>query len=397
MQEMVWKRVLACGGVSVVLMLAAIGCVPQDDARQDGDTSEDLCQRAQAHVSACFPDEEIAAQSSCTQESATALLAESCDDLARQSASSKADGSCSPLFFWRKCNKGLDIKMLAACHDGRCDWSDGVHYSNECFQYEVRDAQGNVVAADRSRSGESLLTADLPDGEYSVVVVRRDGADARPLVDASNADTFNPLAGLPSYDIVLPTFTVQGGKRDKNEMWLVFDDAEMGQLRQCGTLSPKVQMICGGEVQQSTDGQYDWYMTIEPVSADAFVGEANRNAPIYTLSSTSEGYLRERFAETMNLDVWRKNLSVYQVGPGDYELTFHRVELPDELVYKIENSYDFVDPFGEKLAEILSDSQYAVDYEVKHRVTIEPERDFSGSFGLALPNIDLDYGPTSCQ
>ena len=407
MYETMWKKkmvmhtLIACGVGSAAMMAAMSGCAPQDDTEQDAATStEALCQQAQAHVSACFPDEEIAAQTSCTSESASALLAESCDDLARKSASAKADGSCNPLFFWRSCNKGLQISMVSACFEGQCDWSDtrGIPVSNECFQYEVRDAQGNIVAGDRVRGGQALMREDLPDGVYSIAVIRRDGSDAEFLVDASNVDAFNSLSGMKNKEVLVPAFKVEGGKRDRHELYLVFDGDEMGTLRRCGTLTPKVQMICNGEVQQNTRGKYDWYMTIEPVSASAHVNEeGNRHAPYYALRSTTESYLAERYNETMDLDVWRKDTSVYQVDAGEYDVTFHRVELPEDVLDRIENSYDFVDPYGDELIELLTTSKYAIDYEVTHRVTVDAEEDFAGHFGIGLEPIDLDYGPTSCE
>ncbi len=383
----VWTGLLISAG----MMLSACGAETESVQTTDAVA---LCADAQAHASACFPDESVDVSSSCDATSAEEILAKSCDDLQRASASSKADGICSPLLFWRYCNEELELSLSSKCTESGCDWDvlpgeiDFFRPTERasCFTYDIRDMNGNTVRTVEAQGSDLKVPNDLPNGDYKIVVQRRDGSDAKFLVDENNYKSFDFGYWATNLSVMNPTFSVKGGTFNKSEMELVFTPEEKNAFRTCGNVEIKAQMYCNGAVQQNVDGQFDWYVNVDSPENP----EVSGNYIFRLLDRYDVELIQEELAQTMDLNLWRKESSVPLAKPGTYNLTFHQVKLTTEArndAYR-ESVYA-----GDREIDIFTNPDYATGYTIKESVTVGYE-DYTGDYGSAEVLVDIDYGDT---
>ena len=149
------------------------------------------------------------------------------------------------------------MSVVSGCDEDRCAWEslpgeiDYFHPLDPsiCYDYEIRNERGETVSEGVAMGANMSISPDLPNGEYRVVVKRRDGTDAELLVDESNLRSFNFGYGVESYDKLVPTFKVKNGTYSKDDIDMVFSPREKEAFRRCGRLDLKVQLLCDGSIQ----------------------------------------------------------------------------------------------------------------------------------------------------
>ncbi len=386
-----WKSVVKSVAVLGVGVLLGIGCTGTGAEAEGSEelAAGDLCEQVATHVSGCI-GESVPADPSCNAQEAQMLLDMSCSDLQRRTREGKGDYRehglmCHPLFFWTECNRGINISVTVSYEEDEnwLDWSDGISTEDSCFTFQIKDAAGNVVVKETTRGSNHLMTEDLEDGDYTIELLNRDGSVVELM------DTPGTLTGNDYSNELDGKFTVTNGRSDSYELFLPVYNTNAENFHQCGSLNANVQLFCDGEVYKDHEAKWDWYATIRPVSEDTWVrAEDEYEEPPYLLSSTYGSYIDEQYDKNMDLDVYRKSMTIYQLSPGTFEIDFYYIIHENGWSY---NNTSFAD---EKFKEFIFDSGYMSGYKETRTVELKPE-DFATSFGRALVDLDISY-PSAC-
>lgn len=385
-----WKSVIQGLGVLSMGVVLGMGCTAADPEADPGadTTQSNVCEQVAAHVSGCIEDS-VPVDPSCNPQDAQTLLDMSCADLQRQTREGKGDYRehglmCHPIFFWTECNRGISINVSVSYGDGNwLDWSDGVSTTDSCFEFQIKDSAGNVVVKETTRGSRHLMTEDLEDGDYTIELLNRDGSVVE-LMDSPGT-----LTGSDYSNELDAAFTITNGRSDSYELYLPVRSEHAENYAQCGSLTTNVQLFCDGEVYRDDRAKWDWYATITPVSEGAWVRtEDDHEQPPYLLSSTSGSYIDEQYEKNMDLDIFRKRMTIYQLSPGTFEIDYYYIIHENGFTY---NEVSFAE---DKFKEFIFDSGYMSGYKETRTIELKAE-DFTSSFGSALMDIDIAY-PSAC-
>lgn len=374
-----YKKMMSMLGLWAMM---SVGCGEATEQEAQPSTGGDLCAQSAAHVSSCL-GQQIAADPSCNAQDAQALLDQSCDDLSRQTSGGKGDLMCNPLFFWTDCNRGIKINATICQEDKWCDWSDGVHVEDGCFSFQIKDSQGNIVVEETTAGPDHLMTEDLDDGVYTIEVLNHDGSSVELL------DSPGTLTGFDYSNDMDNTFIVEGGRSDSHTLYVPIHKDNANNMHQCGRLSSQVQLFCDGEVYRDELGQWDWYITITPVSGGGWI-ESSENTQLFTMSGTSNSIANERYEQSMSLDEFRKFLYTTPMYPGTYELDFYYI-IHDGSEFNQFSSMAFDD---EDFKDFVQKSGYMSGYKETRTLELKAE-DFTSQFAQASRNFDISY-PAAC-
>ena len=333
-------------GGGLLILLAA--CGPQEHEVESGQVPES-CVVASEHMQRCFPEREAQIPASCTEESAQAILAGSCEQLQAEAASdSKADSGCSPWFWWLCTGGGsgaapteatgytfrLDISV---CESPLCTINlFGTDRSGaECGRITLEDERGEVVATDYlndylasggvQETGPGFKNLDLPAGEYIAKLWRRDGQLARTTSD-------DPAE--------IEVSLLEGGEVETSARDFEILKTEAEAIRACSDVVGTLSSTCDGEPMDEEETEWGWVVRLDGLHDAGRYMDLKRASKYYMV----DGH----------------QFSFRHVRPGDYLITYIEMDIPS---WSREINLDY-----EEYEELVE--RYATGNEIVERLEI---------------------------
>ena len=340
-----------------------IGCAAVDEDAA-------ACEEARQHVQACFPDQEAKVPDSCDATSAEALLDKDCDTLAAQASDGAADGFCNP-FLWWTCTGGggssepeptgytVDLEVNI-CQSELCveDLFGENKHGAECGKVTLEDADGDVVATDYINeyltwggvhgTGDGFDNLDLPPGDYTARLWRRDGSQAL------------DVDGEPAEMVV--SLLEGGGVETSSYGAFKILQTEADAVRACSDVVGTLASTCGGEGMSKEDTEWGWVVRIDGVNSEGTYENLKRSLFYYESQA--------------------HNYSFPRVRAGSYTLTY--IELD---VWSSWARDEYRNSKYEDYLELVD--RYATGREFTTEVEITPEEIAAGE-RVALPHVDLE-------
>lgn len=347
------------------MMGTTIACGPQEQSP----SGADACEQAREHIQACFPDQEAQVPESCTEESAAQIMTQDCDALTSAAVDQgKADGFCNPWFWWMCTSGGSEPEepegytfnlQISVCQSSVCvETLFGENRRGaECGKITLEDASGEVVATDYINdylhsggvqgTGDGFKNLDLPAGEYTAKLWRRDGTQAV-TVDEEPAEIQVTLR--------------EDGEVDHSPFHFEILQTEADAVRACSDVFGSLSSTCEQEPMDEEDVEWGWIVRID--------------------GTNDEGtYLDQRRAFKFHGDN-AHNFVFRNVRPGTYTVTYIEVDVPG-FIRSTTRDAKFED-----YEEIVED--YATGNEITETIRIT-EENVAASEELFVSHIDLDH------
>ncbi len=331
------------------------------------------CEDARDHIQACFPGQEARVPDSCDAELAADVVAQDCDELeASAGAAAKGDGFCNP-FFWWLCtgdsgstsdpepargaytfHLGVNVCETELCVE---DLFGEIRWGAECGKVTLHDESGDVVATDYINdaltwggvqgTGTGFTDLDLPEGNYTARLWRRDGEPATN-VDGGPAELRVSLMGGGAVDL------------DTDDFRILKSEAEA--VRACADVGGSLASSCDGEPQSEEDAEWSWIMRLEGTNQEG----------------TYENLKRSRFV----FNAQSHRYMFPKVRAGEYKLTFIEVD-----VWSSWARDDFRNAEYDDYLELVD--RFATGVEFTETVTITEDDIARGEF-VNLFHVDLE-------
>ncbi len=340
--------------VSSLLVLGFTAC-----GGAEGD--EELCAEAEAHVKACFPDDEVVSPAECDPAAAERTVTQTCAELEGQA---KTDGFCNPWMWWTCQSDGSsdgsddaagnsddwrDERELwvrvKACTDDLCDRIMG---APQCARVVVRERGGDDVASQHTgiHGSAGWTEIGLTGGEYVAEVRRRDGSVAEMMVEEGSG------FGKPGRAPAEVAFEVGDDDSVGIDVYVTQEEAE--KLGRCAKLQSTVAAACDGAAMPAEETEWAFFARLRGESADGEYVDYTRPFQLHERPNTA---------------------SFQRVLAGEYTLSFLEMDIPE---FRRENNPDY-----ERLVDL-----YATGREHTHDVTIQG--DDAGS-ELDVGHFELDH------
>lgn len=224
---------------------------------------DSACERAQAHVAACFPDHANVA--TCDPATADQIAEMPCDELAEWGG--KAD---NPFCFWTpwlctgdsgSSGKTIEVAVEECGPGGLCPYVT----SASCGLVTLHDSHDKQVAKGFTNGNGRLTFEGLAQGTYTVKVHKRDGSLARMMLSDYTDETGTAKVGV----------TLDGG----DAPWARFN-LETGseeQITQCAGMRGNITVKDRhGQALDREAAEWNWLVELETEGA-----VVDRQRPIY--------------------------------------------------------------------------------------------------------------------
>lgn len=360
-REMTNKQTTALSVLALFGVLLG-ACGPQEEPSQGADS----CEEARTHLQGCFPDQEAQTPTTCTEESAKAVLSQSCDELQGAAVDQgKADGFCNPWFWWMcvpgssepEEEEGYSFNLLiSVCQSSVCvETLFGENRNGaECGKITLHDSNDQVVATDYINdhlhsggiqgTGTGFKNLDLPAGEYTAKLWRRDGEQAittqeEPAEITVTLHDDGDVSKAPFHFEILQT--------------------EADAVRACSDVIGSLSSTCEGEPMDSEETEWGWFVKIEGQNSEGTYEDIRRAFLFHNQPAHS--------------------FSFRNVRAGTYTLTYFEMDVPG-FIQRTTNNAKFED-----YQEMLDD--YATGAQISE--TIEITEDDIASEDLFVSHIDL--------
>lgn len=344
--------------IFALTILFATACAEEDN-------TQDTCAQAQAHVQACFPNQQARLPDGCTEASAQQVLDQSCDDLANeaQAQEGKADGFCNPWFWWTCLGGSTDTKettynftfRVNVCETETCviDLFGENNQGADCGLITLENENGEIVAKDYINdhlvSGgvqgtESFKDLDLPEGEYVAKLWRRDGEQAV------------TVKGEPAQLGV--TLLPEGEAKLESKVFRILK-TEAEDIRACSDITGSLDSTCNMAPMEDEDIEWGWIVELKGTNGEGTYHDYKRGFAV--------------FNQPNHLFSFRN------VRAGEYAIIYHEVDIPSwrrKNNRKFEDYQELVERYG--TGNGLSQTLTITDEDIRNKTVF-------------LENVDLDH------
>lgn len=357
-----WKW-MTTAALAATIFASGCGQIDEDAA---------ACDAARDHIQACFPDREAKVPDSCSADSAEPILAADCDTLAAQASDGAADGFCNP-FFWWSCSSsggGSDTEPeptgytfnlgVNVCESDLCveDLFGENDRGAECGKVTLETADGDVLATDYINeyltwggvqgTGSGFDNLDLPAGEYTARLWRRDGELATN-VDGDPAEISVSL---------LDDGSVETSHYGNFKLLKTEADA----VRACSDAIGSLTSTCDGEPMSKDDTAWSWVVRIDGENSEGTYENIKRSHFYFEAQTHQFGFPRVR--------------------PGTYTLTYIEID-----VWSSWARDEYRNSKYEDYLELIDD--YATGREFTQTIEIT-EADIAAGEHVGLTAVELE-------